>query len=630
MHMKNFFFLGLLTLLLFYTGGCNLKKGSDESPNIVWITCEDIGPMLGCYGDTVARTPNLDQLATDGTKYTKAYATAPVCSPSRSCIITGVHATSLGSQHLRSEVTIPGEIIPFPKYLREVGYYCTNNDKEDYNFTDTTIWNESGKEAHWRNREGNQSFFSVFNLGMTHQSQIFGTDRQFEDRYGYKLSQEERCQPDSIVLPPYYPDSPVIRKLWARYYDLVTIMDNEVGNLLHQLKEDGLEDNTIVFFYSDHGIGLPRGKRALYDFGIKVPLLINIPEKFREGWGETGGAINSDLVSFTDFAPSLLSLVGIDIPGYMQGTSLFTENTSEATEYIFATSDRVDEGFELSRAVISKKYKYIRNYMPHLPLLQPNFYTDQSEIMQELNRISENSKLNKTRQTMFQKKRMPEELYDLEKDPHEVYNLAADAKYLAVLLKMRTAHTNWVLKTFDTGFMPEEMMHSLSWHSTPYEMARDTGLYPLRRIVEAANLMLDPGKLDAKLPEYLDDSNHFVVYWALNNLLSFPKKAPWYLTEIQDLLHHENANIRILSADLICRAGKPGQGLPVLLQELRNKDEMIMLYAARTYQLLGQIADPIKAAVDQIRKELNKKVNNKWYGYDLYASWALNEAFKIK
>jgi uncharacterized sulfatase len=370
-------------------------------------------------------------------------------------------------------VEIPEEIVPFPEYLRDLGYYCTNNAKEDYNFIDTTMWDESSKEAHWRNRNGKQPFFSVFNLGMTHQSQIFGTFRQFDNTYGHLLSDEERCQPQEIVLPPFYSDSPTVRMLWARYYDLVTIMDKEVGNILRQLDEDGLSDNTIVFFYSDHGMGLPRGKRALYDFGIKIPLIVKAPGKYQQLFGLKPGTGSDKLVNFADFAPTILAIAGISSPAYMQGSSfLEAPSKNENKGYIFATSDRVDEAFELSRVVILKDYKYIRNYMPHLPLLQPNFYTDQSEIMQELYRISDYQALSPFQQAMFRKKRLPEELYDLKNDPHELNNLVKSEKHKDMLISMRKAHINWVRKTYDTGLMPEYIMHDLSNHATPYDIAK--------------------------------------------------------------------------------------------------------------------------------------------------------------
>jgi len=262
------------------TSGCAstarrpVSNASGDKPNILWITCEDISPYLGCYGDSYAKTPNLDKLAKESVLYTKAFATAPVCAPARSCLVTGVYATSTGTQHLRSDIKLPKQIKCFPEYLRSAGYYCSNNYKKDYNFTDVNVWDESSQTAHWRKRKPGQPFFSVFNFTSTHQGQINGSDEEFFAKYTSKLKPEERHNGSRIPLPPYYPDTPFVRKIWARYYNLITFMDKQVGDLLSQLEADGLADSTIVFFFSDHGMGIPRFKRTLYDSGLHVPLIV--------------------------------------------------------------------------------------------------------------------------------------------------------------------------------------------------------------------------------------------------------------------------------------------------------------------------------------------------------------------
>ena len=305
---------------IFTIPGCinGTKRLSDETfgqrPNILWITCEDINPYLGCYGDTNAITPNLDKLATESILYTNAYATAPVCSPSRSCLITGVYATSLGTQHLRSEVQLPKKIKCFPQYLRAAGYYCSNNYKKDYNFIDINVWDESSHTAHWRKRKPGQPFFSVFNFISTHQGQINGSDEEFFKKYRSKLEPEELHDPAKITLPPYYPDTPMVRNIWNRYYDLITYMDKQVADLLGQLKDDGLADNTIVFFFSDHGLGVPRHKRTVYDSGLHVPLMVRFPEKYQYLAPLRAGHKTDRLVSFVDFAPTVLNLAGLATP----------------------------------------------------------------------------------------------------------------------------------------------------------------------------------------------------------------------------------------------------------------------------------------------------------------------------
>ncbi len=294
-------------------------------PNILWITCEDMNPNLGFLGDEYARTPNLDKLAQESVYFERAFATAPVCSPARSCLITGVYATSLGTQNLRSKFPIPSFMEGFPSYLRKEGYFCTNNVKTDYNTANEPAiikasWDQCSASAHWRNRKPGQPFFAVFNDMTTHQSRtMVWPYERFKKEVQAELSAEERHDPAEAPVPPYYPDTPIVRRTIARYYDCITVMDKHVGKLLSQLKEDGLFEDTIIFFFSDHGAGLPRHKRALYDTGLHVPLLVRFPEKWRHlapaGPGERVGR----LVSFVDFPPTVLKLAGIKVPSYMQG-----------------------------------------------------------------------------------------------------------------------------------------------------------------------------------------------------------------------------------------------------------------------------------------------------------------------
>jgi arylsulfatase A-like enzyme len=351
---------GLYTSALALTG-CRVRsritrvETPREKPNILWITCEDVSPRLGCYGDELAITPNIDKLAGEGVRYTKAFATAPVCAPSRSCLITGVYATSLGTQHLRSEVKLPEKIKCFPEYLRAAGYYCSNNYKKDYNFIDVNVWG--------RKRKSGQPFFSVFNFVSTHQGQINGSDDDFETNYGSKLESEEHHDPAKISLPPYYPDTPFVRKIWARYYDLITFMDKQVGEMLGQLEADGLTDNTIVFFFADHGLGIPRFKRTLYDSGLHVPLIVRFGEQYQHLSPCGAGEKIESLVSFVDFAPTVLSLAGLSVPGYMQGRALLGAQAKSPRKYVFGASSRVDEAYEFSRCVRDERYKYIRNYL---------------------------------------------------------------------------------------------------------------------------------------------------------------------------------------------------------------------------------------------------------------------------
>ncbi len=423
-----------------------VAKASQERPNILWITCEDTSPYLGCYGDPHALTPNLDRLASQGSLYTQAFVTAPVCSPVRSCLITGVYATSLGSQHLRSTVPPPASIEPFPKYLRSAGYYCSNNYKEDYNFRDATIWDESSHEAHWRNRKPGQPFFSVFNLVSTHQGQINGTDDEFFETYRSKLSPEERHDSTTLPLPPYYPDTPMVRNIWARYYDLITYMDKQVGDLLAQLAEDGLADNTIVFFFADHGLGLPRFKRTLYDSGLHIPLIVRFPGQYRSLAPASAGSRIDRLVSTVDLPPTVLTLAGLSAPDHMQGRPFLGPEVAQPREYIYGASSRVDEAYEMSRCVRDKRYKYIRNFMPHLPYIQPSEYPDRAEIMQELRRLAASGVLSGPQKALWEPTKPVEELYDTQAGPNEMENLVDSPAHRDALSRLRKELRDWMLR----------------------------------------------------------------------------------------------------------------------------------------------------------------------------------------
>jgi uncharacterized sulfatase len=350
-------------------------------PNILWITCEDMSPDLGCYGDSWARTPNIDRLAAQGARFTNAFAVAGVCAPSRSGIITGMYPSSIGTHHMRSKGVPPPYVKCFTEYLRAAGYYCTNNVKTDYNFDcPVTAWDENSRQAHWRGRAKRQPFFSVFNHTVTHESQI-RVDPEAFARNIRALKPEERHDPARAKLPPYYPDTPVVRRDWANYYDLITALDYQVGDLLHQLEDDGLAGDTIVFFFSDHGRGLPRAKRWIYDSGIHAPLLVRWPGVIQPG------TVRDELVSFIDYAPSLLSIAGVEIPSHMQGQAFLGGQTARPRQYIFAARDRMDETYDIIRCVRDKRYKLIRNFQACKPYAQYIDYMDQMPTMREMRRL---------------------------------------------------------------------------------------------------------------------------------------------------------------------------------------------------------------------------------------------------
>lgn len=629
---RTVYFMLLNLILLILALGCNPEKrlkDTPEKPNILWITCEDITPMLGTYGDPEALTPNLDRLADQGIQFNHAFSTAAVCSPARSCLVTGVYATSMGTQNLRSEFDIPVSIRTVPHILHDHGYYCSNNYKEDYNFEDSTIWDESSHEAHWRKRPPGKPFFSVFNIETTHQSQIFGDDESFEQKYGKLLSEVERHNPDSIRLPSYYLDSPEVRKLWARYYDLVTIMDHQVQTILDELAEDGLTENTIVFYFSDHGTGMPRAKRALYNSGVQVPFIVFIPEKLRALSPYQPGSKVNEIVSFIDFPPTVLSIAGIGAPDYMQGEPFMGHQEGPPRKYAFASSDRVDEAFELSRTVKMEKYSYIRNFLPQMPLIQPNFYTDQSEIMQELYRLKETADMTEAQQSMWLPNRLPEELYDLEVDPDETVNLALDPAYHDKLLELRQVLKDWILRIRDTGFMPEGYMKKIADGETVYEMRMKEELFPLNRILELNDKILEGPVDQQSLAGSLNDPQELIRYWAAVSIRYLDDPEVETIEALEDRSSDPSGYVRLAVSDALCSFNHCTREVQeTILKGLQSEDEAELLMAARVFELHRKQATAIEQGAKTIRDQLREKTRDQWKGYDLYATWALNEAFK--
>ena len=454
----------LLAALLPFRAGAQAGEGERPfRPNILWITTEDMSPRLGAYGDTLARTPNLDRFAEAGTRYTNAFSVSGVCAPSRSALITGVYPISIGTHQMRTTHEAPGlpgpylavpppEVKAFTEYLRAAGYYTSNNAKTDYQFgTPVTAWDESSNEAHWRNREPGQPFFSVFNSTRTHESKVWPD------------STEERTTPrEAVVVPPYYPDTDVVREDLARHYDNIARMDTWVGEILAELEADGLADSTIVFFYSDHGDGLPRAKRWVYDSGLHVPLMIRWPEALRpERYAP--GSTEERLVSFVDFGPTVLSIADVEVPASMQGKPFLGGQEVGPRDYIYAARDRHDEAYDRMRAVRDDRFKYIRNYMPETAYVQPIAYRDRMPTMQELLRLSEEGRLEGPQALWFRQTRPEEELYDTHADPHEVGNLADDPEYQDVLERMRGALDAWLERVGDMGATPEAEMVEAMW-----------------------------------------------------------------------------------------------------------------------------------------------------------------------
>ncbi len=562
-----------------------------DLPNILWIVAEDINPQLGCYGDTNAITPSIDRFATTALRYTKCWSTAPVCAPARTALITGVYPPSTGGEHMRSMVKMPEFMRMYPQLLRERGYYCVNNAKEDYNVEKPgAVWDASSKQAHWKNRKPGQPFFAAFNIELSHEGQIRSRTGPLQH------------DPSHMHLPAYHPDTPEVRRDWARYYDNITAMDAVVGKHLKELEQAGLAEDTIVFFYGDNGGGMPRSKRWPYNSGLQVPLLIHVPGKFKHLAPKDyqPGAATDRLVGFVDFAPTLLSLAGIRPPDWMQGHAFLGQFAAAPPQYLFGFRGRMDERYDLVRSVRNDRFIYIRNFRPDLIYGQHIAYMFETPTTRVWKQLYDDGKL-KPPQTFFWETKPPEELYDLQADPNEVHNLASLPEHQTVLGKMRLALREHLLTTRDVGFLPEAEMHRRAADSTPYELGHDPAKYPLDRVLATAELATSlKSDVLPELKQGLKDSDSGVRYWAA---LGFSMRNATAVNlaraELRAALQDESPSVRVSAARALGQHGNADDlalALPVL-KELAPPDQngvFVSLEALGAIETLGAKADPLR------------------------------------
>ena len=501
----------------------NLNILGQKKPNVLWITIEDTSPQfIGCYGNKEARTPVIDKLAEGGVRFTNAFSTGTVCSPSRSAIITGVPTFKMGTGNHRSNYPIPNFIKGFPFYMQQQGYFVSNNSKTDYNvgnikqFT-KEAWSESSNKAGWWNRKPGQAFFSVFNFDESHQS------RTMTHSYAWyvknvlqKLPENERIAEDAFKMPPFYKDSPKMRKHFARVYNSIKLTDNRIGELLAKLESDNLRDSTIIFFFADHGEGMPRGKTNGINLGYRVPFVIWFPEMYKHlsPWG-TAGVVTEELIDFKDLAPSLIQLAGGAIPEYMTGRALLEKERSEQVDYLELSSDRADNGPDMVRSITDGKYMYSRNFMPFMPQMRYIRYVEIADITNVMRSDLEENQLNEIQKAIFDD-RPAEFLFDIENDVWEINNLAQNREYKKVLIKMRKQLDNEILNSLDVHFLPEYEIGVLSKSETAYEFRKDNKKYPFKEIYAAASLSGKRGKEIAKKQiDLLQSQNKIVRYWAM-------------------------------------------------------------------------------------------------------------------
>jgi arylsulfatase A-like enzyme len=560
-------------------------KNSDR-PNILWLVSEDNTTLLGCYGDPIARTPTLDSLARKGVLFERCFA-QPVCAPSRFTLITGTFAVSSGpANHMRASGEIPPWMKGFPAFLREAGYHTSNNAKTDYNapIDMKETWSASGRNAHYQKRAlPDQPFFSVFNHEVTHESCLFP-----EQDVAFDFAPTD---PATVRLPPYQPDTREIRADWARYYDHMALLDRQIGAKLKDLERDGLAENTIVFYYADNGGVLPRSKRFLHQSGTHVPLIVYFPPKWRHLSPAAPGTRIRHPVSFIDFAPAVLSLAGIEIPGYMPGRPFVGGNVA-TNEFVFCTRDRMDERYDMMRSVADSRWLYIRNFRPDLPYIQPLEYPFKARGYQSWARMAREGKL--TPQTArFWGEKVSEELYDMEADPHNVNNLAANPVHRQTLDRMRDALRRHTLEVRDNGFLPE---------GSPlegFENSRKPGVYPLNGVFELATLASD--RNPANLPRLitaLEDPSEPVRWWAAQGCAILRENATPAEPALRKRLDDPSGAVQVAAAEALAGLGHVDLALPVLVRCLQDTNNAAFgLQAANVLDRLGERARPALAAM---------------------------------
>ena len=582
---------------------------AQDRPNILWITAEDHGPHMGAYADEYATTPNVDALAAQGMLYRNAWSTAPVCAPARTTIISGVYPPSTGAQHMRSLTTLPPSMKMYPQYLREAGYYVSNNSKEDYNLEEPgQVWDESSDKAHWKNRKKGQPFFAIFNTNISHESRIrMRPHQQVHD-------------PAKVRVPAYHPDTPEVRQDWAQYYDKVSEADAYFGEHWRDLKEAGLAEDTIVFYYADHGSGMPRNKRWTYNSGLHVPMVVHFPEKWKHlappEYRPAGESFR--LVGFIDLAPTLLSIAGIEPPKHMQGLAFAGKHVTPQPEFLFGFRGRMDERYDFVRSVRDQRYIYIRNFKPHRiygQYIQYMFQTPTTQVWFD----QFGSKGCCTPQSAFWNYKPTEELYDLFADPDEVENLATRNQYADVKNRLSTALSDWQRRIRDLGFLPEGEIHDRANGADPYSMGHDDYRYDFHRIHAMAEKATDRSFNDYEVfRKGLADPDSAVRYWAAIAALvrgddRQDSNNPTFILrrELHAALRDKSPYVRAAAAEALGRFGNDQEAAMALetllpLSSLETNSVYVTMEALNAIDYMDERAAPAKERIAALPRESDK------------------------
>ena len=601
-------------------------------PNILWITMEDTSPQfIGCYGNKSARTPNMDRMASEGVRFTRAFSTAPVCAPSRCSIITGCLPEVLGTGNHRSYYPIPDFVKGFPYYLRQAGYFTSNNLKTDYNVGDipgmvSEVWDEcfgaggwgtnfrfnndtfdeNSREAGWWHRKPGQPFFSVFNLFNSHESRTLTLPHDWYEEYVLKyLPPEDHITPDEVTVPPFYRDTPEMRKHVARVYNSLRLTDREFGKILERLESDGLKDDTIVFWFADHGEAVPRGKTSAIGLGFQVPFSVYFPPKYQHLSPWPIGKPTDELVSSSeDVAPTILSLAGVDIPEYMHGRPLMGKARRSPRPFVWGGRNRIDESPELTRAVSDGRFFYARVFMPQFPLVKFTKYMEVGDIMRTIRADYQAGRLNELQASLVKPEQPNEYLFDLENDPWQTQNLAESFTHREMLVGFRGALHKHLHEIRDVNFMPEYELAMRSENGIPYHFRLDENIYPFERIMTAANMVGDRSAIPHQL-KTLKDKNGIVRYWAAIGLDAQGSAVKPFEKEIMEALKDPYPPAQIALAGIAYKVFESQQARQILEKHAESSSPSSRVVVLQTMQTIEYMREKALPFASTLKKVLN-------------------------
>lgn len=586
----------LIPLLLPFTLLC----GKADRPNFMFLVSEDNSiHYLKLYGAKHGDTPNIAKLAKSGLVFNHAFSNAPVCSVARSTLATGILAPRLGTQYHRKSAmaSLPEGVKPWSAILRDNGYFCTNVRKTDYNFSSAkgTLWDKTPKKGNpWSGRKDeNTPFFHMQSFGSSHESSLHFKKSLME-------SEATTTDPKAVLLHPYHPDTPTFRYTHARYHDRQTVIDGQIGAVVDRLEKDGLLEDTFIFVFGDHGGVLPRSKGYAYESGLHVPLVVRIPENFQHLAPHERGTRTDGFVSFIDFGPTVLHLAGIEVPDALDGLPFLGSDVCPGElakrDETFGYADRFDEKYDLVRTIRKGKYKYHRNYEGFYPDGLQNNYRYRMLAFEEWRQLYSKGKLNQVQQQFF-RTRPPEQLFDIEKDPHETNDLAADPEYQEILLDLRGRLTQKVKAINDLSFYPESYMvkHALS-NGIAYG---ENNSREIAKLINIANLqLLDFAKAKPHLLKHLDSPNPNDKYWALINCTTFNRPDKALLAKARKLLKDRDNMVKVRAAEFICTVSEDTafSSIYEVINRTESPQEQLLAFNTLVYlrDFSGYAIDPGK------------------------------------